>query len=104
MKKQDTINKIKELIEQENYQEALNLIDKNLEKYPDEPEFFLEKGKLLKHLQKFGDALNNFKKVLNIDPDHKEAKNLHTLVQDILRYQQLDIYSSTNLSNDPWLD
>ena len=104
MKNQKILEKIRELKEKEQLTEALKWIDEALAEDPDDLELYLEKGKILKHIQHFTEALNCFQKVLKIDPGHNETRNLKIMVQDILRYQQFDIYGSTNLSNDPWLD
>ncbi|MFO8236553.1 MAG: tetratricopeptide repeat protein [Bacteroidales bacterium] len=102
--KQDILKDAEKLVEHEKFTEALNLLDSFLNKVPEDEDLLLKKAFLLKQTQQFGKALNTLKKVLELHPDNKEAQNLHNMITDILRFQQVDIYASTNLSNDPWLD
>lgn len=98
------IQQVSELIEKEEYSEAKKLLDDALEENPDNISLLLTRAKLFRQLQKFSDAFNDLQFILKIDPTHGEAKNLLNLTREILQCQQLDIYSSTNLNNDPWLD
>lgn len=96
--------KIRKLAEQEEYEKALKMLDEELERVPENTELMVEKAKIYNHLQQYSEAINTLREVLKINPGHKEARNMREMCFDILRSQQLDIYSSTNLSNDPWLD
>jgi tetratricopeptide (TPR) repeat protein len=100
----EKLKKIEELKKKEQFEQALNLISEAIKEHPDNIELLLLEGKILKQLQKFPDAINVFQKILKLDPQHQEALNLKKMTQDILRFEQLDIYASTNLTNDPWLD
>jgi tetratricopeptide (TPR) repeat protein len=96
--------KIKDLVEKEKYNEALQMLEDSISREPGNIDLLIEKAKIYKQLGKYGDSINILNKVLKIEPEHKQARNLREMAMDILRSQQLDIYSSTNLSNDPWLD
>ena len=104
MKERELFKKVSQLVESGDFEKALKIIDNHIEKESKNPELYLEKGKLLKHLQRFTEAINCFQKVLSLKPNYHEALNLRNMAQDILRFQQIDIYASTNLTNDPWLD
>ena len=93
-----------ELVENEEYIAAENLLNETLKDDSENVEVLLARAKLYRQLQKFPDAFNDLQYVLKLAPEHTEAKNLLHLTQDILRYQKLDIYSSTNLNYDPWLE
>lgn len=54
--------------------------------------------------QEFAKALNDYNKVLKIDPGDKSIVSKIEMIKDILKFQSLDIYSATNLNMDPWLD
>ena len=54
--------------------------------------------------QEYSKALNDYNKVLKNDPENKSLKSKVEMIKDILKFQSLDIYSSTNLNLDPWLD
>ena len=91
-------------IENEAYSKAKNELDEALQKDPDNIRLLLNRAKLYRQLQKFGDAFNDLQAIIKQNPDHQEAKSLLNLTRSILQGQQLDIYASTNLNNDPWLD
>ena len=98
------IEEVDKLVENESYSEARRLLDNALDEQPESTVLLLNRAKLFRQLQKFGNPFNDFQAVLKVDPDHQEAKNLLNLTHSILQGQQLDIYASTNLNNDPWID
>jgi len=104
----ESINKlvedVSELIENEKYSQAKKLLDDAMEENPENISLLLTRAKLFRQLQNFSEAFNDLQYLLKIDPNHEEARNLLDLTRGILQCQQLDIYSSTNLNNDPWLD
>ena len=54
--------------------------------------------------QEFASALNFAIKILEIDPKNKKALTEKELLEEILRYVNIDVFSSTNLFMDPWED
>lgn len=58
-------------------------------------------------LIKLGDnamAVNDFSHILKLDPEQKYAKSQLEFLTTILRYNNTDIYASTNTNFDPWLE
>jgi single-stranded DNA-specific DHH superfamily exonuclease len=53
--------------------------------------------------QHYGEALNALNELEKSDGFPK-AKQLRIQLENILRYQHLDIYANTNLFMDPWLE
>jgi len=53
----------------------------------------MERGMCRYRCNEWGEALNDFNRVLRIDPDHREAKQLIEMVQEILAYRYKDIYN-----------
>ena len=98
------IEEVNGLIENEEYSKAKKLLDNALDENPENIALLLTRAKLFRQLQNFSEAFNDLQYLLKIDPNHEEARNLLDLTRGILQCQQLDIYSSTNLNNDPWLD
>jgi len=98
------IEKTKTCLENEQYSKAKKLLDDALEENPENIALLFTRAKLFRQLQNFSEAFNDLQYILKIDPNHEEAKNLLDLTRGILQCQQLDIYASTNLNNDPWLD
>lgn len=54
--------------------------------------------------QKYGEAINYLKKIAEEDNKNKTAMAIKEQVQKILDYQNRDIFGSTNLDMDPWLE
>ncbi|MCW0484915.1 hypothetical protein [Gaoshiqia sediminis] len=54
--------------------------------------------------QEYGQAINCLLKILETDPENKEASVLLEQVREITEYQHRDIFSATNLDMDPWLE
>jgi hypothetical protein len=54
--------------------------------------------------QEFASALNIIPKILEIDPNNKRALTEKDLLEEILRFKNIDVFSSTNLFMDPWED
>jgi len=102
--KEQLINYLNNLIEQEKLSKALDIIqEKNPEREDDIPLLYLQ-SKIYQQIQDFGKAINTLQKIIKIDPDQKEAKNYISLINDILRYKNSDIYASPNTTHDPWLE
>ncbi len=54
--------------------------------------------------QKYGEAINYLQKLIEADNTNPKALMLIELIKEILKFQNRDIFSSTNLDMDPWLD
>jgi uncharacterized Zn finger protein len=54
--------------------------------------------------QKFGEAINYLQKIVETDPENSEAVALLEQIQKIMEYRNKDIFSSTNLDMDPWME
>ena len=54
--------------------------------------------------QKFGEAINYLQNVVNLDNKNQEAIALLEQIQKIVEYQNRDLFGSTNLDMDPWLE
>ncbi len=53
----------------------------------------LERGMCRYRNNEWGEALNDFNRILRIDPTHREAGQLVEMVQEILAYRYKDIYN-----------
>jgi len=60
-------------------------------------------GKLVSE-QKYGEAINYLQTIINKDKNNKEALTLLEQIKKITKYQNRDIFGSTNLDMDPWLE
>ncbi|MDI3520030.1 MAG: hypothetical protein PWR04_18 [Anaerophaga sp.] len=54
--------------------------------------------------QKFGEAINKLNKIKASDKNNAEVQALLEHLKKIVEYQNKDIFSSTNLNMDPWLE
>jgi hypothetical protein len=54
--------------------------------------------------QKFGEAINKLKRMTESDKKNLKAQTLLEHLEKIVEYQNKDIFSSTNLDMDPWLE
>jgi len=54
--------------------------------------------------EKLGEAINYLQKIIETDNKNEEALVLMEQIKKILEYQNRDIFASTNLNMDPWLE
>lgn len=54
--------------------------------------------------QKFGEAINELEKMIAANKENLKAQTLLEHLEKIVEYQNKDIFSSTNLDMDPWLE
>lgn len=62
---------------------------------PEQPalEYFLLKGKLEQKFQNWGEALNAYSRVLEIDPGNSEAKNNMQVIRGILNFWNPEMFN-----------
>ena len=68
-------------------------LNARLDAEPDNIEMLLQRGQLHYRRQEWGDAINDFNKVLKIDPSHHEARQFVEMVEEILAFRYKDIYN-----------
>ncbi len=56
-------------------------------------EYFLVRGKIEQKFQNWGDAINAFNQVLEIDPENSEAQNNLQLIRNILNFWNPDMFN-----------
>jgi lipopolysaccharide biosynthesis regulator YciM len=54
--------------------------------------------------QKFGEAINYLQTIVKNDKENTGAKILLKQIKKIAAYRNRDVFSSTNLNMDPWLE
>lgn len=100
----DIKTKIDKYIQDQKYVKAIEvltgLIDKDLNKV----DYLILRGNIYNIKQEYSKSLNDYNKVLKIDPKNKIILSKVEMIKDILKFQALDIFASTNLNIDPWLD
>ncbi len=103
-KKEEIFKIINESGEVSEFEEVLKEINQWLEKEPADIVLLEQRATLYEKLQQYGKAINDYKKILETDPGHKQALTKTELLSTILRYTNTDIYASTNTNMDPWLE
>jgi tetratricopeptide (TPR) repeat protein len=84
--------------------EAVNELNKMIEAQPGDEDLYFVRAELFYKLNRYGEAMNDYRKVTELHPENKEAAGKIDLLQTILRYHNTDIYASTNTDMDPWLE
>ncbi|ALO13732.1 putative PEP-CTERM system TPR-repeat lipoprotein [Salinivirga cyanobacteriivorans] len=87
--------KIYNLIENYNLEEALHEIDEILKQNSQDIDALCFKGKILTKQQQYGDALNIYKHVLRIDPDHEKATTSINMINNILKIRRTFYFENT---------
>lgn len=78
-----------------------------INKHPDiktDVDLLMCRAGIFTKLQQNGMAINDYNKVLEINPDSKHAATQLDLLKTILRYSNTDIYASPNTNMDPWFE
>lgn len=87
----EKLNRVEGLIREEKAIEARNVF--NDIKPKETVQYFLVKGKLEQKFQKFGDAINAFSKVIELEPDNIEAKNNLHIIHNILNFWNPEMFN-----------
>ena len=101
MKESEAVEK---LINNKDYKKAIEILSSLLETDNGNSKWLQMRGDIYYLLQEYANALNDFTKVLKSDPECKNIASKIEMIKEILKFQALDIYGSTNLNIDPWLD
>ena len=64
-----------------------------LEATPDDASLYVERGQWHYRRNEWGEALNDFNRVLQADDSHAEARQYAQMVQEILEFRYKDIYN-----------
>jgi len=74
-----------------------------MSRHDEKNDFLYVAGELISH-QKYGEAINYLQKTLDKDKDNAQALVLLEQIKNIIEYQNRDLFSSTNMDMDPWLE
>jgi Flp pilus assembly protein TadD len=87
----DRLNRVEELILEEKALEARKIFD-DIE-LEETVLYYSVKGKLEQKFQNFGNAINAFSKVIEMEPDNVEAKNNLHIIQNILNFWNPEMFN-----------
>ncbi len=96
------MKQILEYIESQEYEKAFVLVDKLLKESPDTLELLCARAEVLKKLNKFSDAVNQYIQIIEKYPDYKKAQVEKDLLHTVMVQDNKDIFACTNLHDDPW--
>lgn len=100
----DIKKRIEEYIYNQEYTKAIKELTRCISNHKNDRILYILRGDIYFKKQQYANALNDFNKVLRLKPDDKIIQSKVEMIKDILKFQALDIYSSTNLNKDPWLE
>jgi tetratricopeptide (TPR) repeat protein len=83
---------------------TLEAINQCIAEKPDDADLYYTRAELYFQNNDLGKAVNDYKKVLEINPKDQRALTKAEFVRTILRYQNTDIYANPNTDMDPWLE
>jgi len=69
-----------------------------------EIDLLFKRAKLLIQSGENAKAVNDFSRILKLDPEQRYAKAQLEYLTTIIRYSNTDIYASTNTNFDPWME
>jgi len=75
-----------------------------LKEKPDNTILLEQRAMLYEKLQQYGNAINDYNKLLEAIPSHQQATSKIELLSTILRFSNTDIYASPNTNLDPWME
>ena len=98
------LGQVSTVTEESQVLETLKQVNKLISKHPADTELLHARAFLYEKLQKWSEAINDYLQILTIDKNDKEAQTRTEMLKTILRYNNIDIYSSPNTNYDPWFE
>lgn len=83
---------------------SIDQLNTFLSEAPEDIELLHIRAQLFEKQQEWAKAINDYLKILSLDPSDKKAKTQSAMLKTILRYNNTDIYSSPNTHYDPWFE
>ena len=87
------IDAIKQLVLQNKSIEAMEVLNSKLKESPSDLNLLQLRGQLYYKMQKWGDAMNDFAAILEVDPENVEAQSNLEMARNILGYFTHDMFN-----------
>jgi len=87
------ITELKQLVEQNELSKSLEILNEQIRINSSDVETLLLRGRIHYKMQNWGNAMNDYSSVLEIDPDHQEAKSGLEMARNILGYFTPDMFN-----------
>ena len=101
---QKLADKVREAKKGDDLHIFLTEVELLLKNQPDKPALLHIRAEINIKLQKYGPAINDYHKLLKIDPDDRTAAFQVGQLKTILKFNNTDIYAHPNTNLDPWMD
>ena len=95
---------VNKYIKNQEYTKAIDVLTKEIGSNNELVDLYVMRGDVYNLKQEYAKALNDYIKAQKLNPADTTMKAKISMINDILKFQNIDIYASTNLNNDPWLD
>lgn len=92
MEKMD-INELIQLVEQNELTKSLEILNEHIRENSTDVQALQLRGRINYKMQKWGDAMNDFSSVLELDADNPEAKSGLQMARNILGYFTPDMFN-----------
>ena len=87
------ITNAKLLFEQNELDNALEILDQLIVSNPSDIQSLLLRGRIFYKMQKWGDSMNDYTSVIEIEPENPEAKSGLEMAKSILGYFTPDMFN-----------
>lgn len=87
------ITELKQLVEQNELSKSLEILNEQIRINSSDVETLLLRGRIHYKMQNWGDAMNDYSSVLELDPDNPKAKSGLEMAQNILGYFTPDMFN-----------
>ncbi len=104
MEKEALLKQLREAEGENAILEGIKLLNDLLKARPGDEDLFFLRAELFYKLNRYGEAMNDYMRVAELNTGNKEAAGKIDIIKTILRYHNTDIYASTNTDMDPWLE
>ncbi len=88
-----SLKEIEQLIDANKYDEALTRIESALVGQTESPELLFCRGKIRMKQEKWGSAINDFNRVLELQPTNEVAQNHVQMIRSILGFFNPDLHN-----------
>lgn len=93
MGKRFDITELKQLVEQNELSKSLEILNEHIQVNSSDIQALQLRGRIHYKMQKWGEAMNDFSSVLELEPDNPEAKSGLEMARNILGYFTPDMFN-----------
>ncbi len=87
------VSELKQMVEQNELTKSLEILNEVIRTNSKDVQAIQLRGRIYYKMQKWGDAMNDYFSVLELDPENQEAKSGLEMAQNILGYFTPDMFN-----------